>query len=453
MLPASTLRRRVLGLVFFLVLALFLVLTIGSFRGSFTRTLAVTLVTDSVGNALHPGADVKLRGVQVGTVESTGVEHGTVVARLALNPALAQYVLVTATARLMPKTLFGERYVALSADESAAAVTDGAVIHQDVSGNAVEISRVLDGLLPLLQAIPPERLASTLGALAQGFSGRGTEFGLTLDRLHEIFSTVNPELPTVQQTLTGLADFAETYAQAGPQLIDALDNLRVTGNTVVEQRGIFDRLWASLTTGSAATAALLEDNREQLVSFSEDSREALQILARNSPAFSCIFAGFARTAPFAKEVMAADDPYPGIRATITFANPKGRYLPNQDEPRMVDTRPPACYDGYKEPGKPFPQYPGGSGLNDGAYQPPSRNPGSSRPLPGYPAPEGVPDTVPAWKHAAAPVLPASYDRSPAQTANLTAVYAAASGVPAEQIPAWTTAIGAPALRGSEVSIK
>jgi hypothetical protein len=41
---------------------------------------------------------------------------------------------------------------------------------------------------------------------------------------------------------------------------------------------------------------------------------------------------------------------PGRRDTLAntlgvqFINPKGRYLPNQDEPRLLDNRGPACYD-------------------------------------------------------------------------------------------------------------
>ncbi|WP_040773186.1 MCE family protein, partial [Rhodococcus rhodnii] len=320
---------------------------------------------------------------------------------------------------------------------------------------------VLDGLLPLLQAVPPQDLSNTLGALAQGFSGRGEEFGFTLDRLEQIFGSVNTELPALQDGLRGLADFSETYSDAGPQLVNALDNLRVTGNTVVEKQGTLAALYASGGASAASTAALLENNREQVISFAADSREALQVFARSSPTFGCMLGGFARTAPAARDIIAPDDPFPGVRANVQFTNPKGRYLPNQDEPRLLDDRPPACYDGYKLAGEFFPQYPGGSSYNDGSYQPPSRNPGETW-FDALPAPPGVPDQVPGWGEPSPPVVPvgagaevqpAAYAGSAIERETLQVVYAEAGGIEPDDVPGWTTAVGAPALRGAEVSIR
>ncbi|WP_037112704.1 MCE family protein, partial [Rhodococcoides fascians] len=81
----------------------------------------------------------------------------------------------------------------------------------------------------------------------------------------------------------GLADFSQTYADAGPQLIDALDNLSVTGNTLVEQRPAVDTLISSLTATSASTADFLQANADNLIRISADSREALELLAQYSP--------------------------------------------------------------------------------------------------------------------------------------------------------------------------
>lgn len=451
----SIVRRRVLGLVFFLVLALFLFVTIGMFNKIFTEVVKVDLITDSVGNALPMNADVKARGVIVGEVREITNEDGKVVAQLAIEPEKADRIPSNSTARLLPKTLFGERYVSLMIpeDNRADPLTAGDTIMQDRSSKTVEIGDVLDGLLPLLKAIPPQDLANTLGALSQGLSGRGEELGLTLDRLEQIFSGINTEMPDLQAGLRGLADFSQTYADAAPQLINAFDNLTVTGNTIVEKQDQFATLLASLTTTGATTADLLEANAESIITLSKDSREALQLLARYSPSFGCMLEGFADTAPVARELLAPDDPYPGVRANIQFVNPKGRYLPNQDEPRLLDNRGPACYDKYKEPGIPFPQYPGGSSYNDGAYQVPTRtvSPNSTEPLDIFPPPPGVPDKVPTWGEAEA--TPASYAGSQMEQDTLDVVYGQANGIAPQDVPSWTTKVGAPALRGAEVSFK
>lgn len=450
----SVLRRRMLGVAFFLVLALFLVFTVGTYNKTFKDVVRVELETDTVGNALPINADVKVRGLIVGEVRSSSTSNGRVTSELAIEPSKAHLIPQNTTARLLPKTLFGERFVALILPEEnpAPPIEEGDRLYQDVSGHAIEVGQVLDNVLPLLQAIPPEHLSSTLGALAQGFSGRGEEFGFTIDRLEEIFRGVNTELPELQQGLRGLADFSQTYSEAAPDLVNAFDNLRVTGNTVVEKQNQLAAFTTSLTGTASITADFLDVNKDSIVTIAVDSREALQLLGRYSPTFGCMFGGFARTAPTARELLAPDDPYPGVRANIQFVNPKGKYLPNQDEPRLFDTRPPACYDAYKEPDKKFPQYPGGASYNDGSYQVPSRNPGSSRPLDFLPAPEGVPDVVQPWSGTSG-VTNASYTNSRAEQDTLDVVYGQAGGMTPEDVPSWTTRLGAPAMRGAEVSFQ
>ncbi|MCQ4122772.1 MCE family protein, partial [Rhodococcus tibetensis] len=207
-------------------------------------------------------------------------------------------------------------------------------------------------------------------------------------------------------------------------------------------------LLVSLTGTGASTADLLQTNAESIVNIAADSREALQLLGRYSPSFGCTLADFVKAAPIARELLALDDPHPGGRGTVQFVNPKGRYLPNQDEPRLLDNRGPACYDNVTAPGGNFPQYPGGSS-NDGSYQVPSRNPGPST-IDFFPAPSGVPDQVPGY---GAEVTPASYAGSKMEQDTLDVVYGEAGGIAPEDVPSWTTLVGAPTIRGTEVTFE
>ncbi|MFE4498969.1 MCE family protein [Rhodococcus sp. NPDC056743] len=448
----SVLRRRVLGIVFFVVLALFLTFTIGAFNKTFTDVVKVDLLSDSVGNALPPNADVKVRGMLVGEVRSASTTDGVVTSVLAIEPDKAELIPSDATARLLPKTLFGERYVSLIIPEGTTAppISAGTVLHQDKSGNAIEVGEVLDGLLPLLQAIPPQDLANTLGSLAQGLTGRGAELGFTVDRLEEIFREVNTELPALQEDLRKFADFSQTYSEAAPDLVNALDTLRTTGNTVVEKQKQVNTLLASLTATSSTTAAFLETNAQSIITFAADSREALQLLAQYSPTFGCTFKGFSDTAPEAAKILSVDAPNPGVRANIQIVNPKGRYIPNQDEPRLVDNRGPVCYDNVTEPGRPFPQYPGGS-YGDGSYQVPSRN-GGPETLQFLPAPEGSGPQM-FSTNTTGPVQQAGYAGSQLEEDTLKVIYGQANGVAPENIPSWTTMVSAPAFTGAEVSFQ
>ncbi|MFC7958164.1 MCE family protein [Rhodococcoides kroppenstedtii] len=438
--PSAT-KRRLLGVGFLLVVVLFVGWSIASYSKTFKSVVMVDLVTDTVGNSLPANADVKARGMIVGEVRSATTEDGRVVSKLALEPDMVSMIPSNTTARLLPKTLFGERYVALQIPQdgaSASPIAEGSVIEQDTSGNAIEVGQLLDSLLPLLEAIPPQQLANTLGALSQALDGKGEKLGLTIDRLEEIFSGLNTELPNIQEDLRGIADLSQTYSTAAPDLVDALDDLRVTGNTVVEKQNDVETLLVSATASSGSLADLVQTNAESIVTVAADSREALELLAEFSPSFGCTFTEFVRVAEEAKKILSVDAPYPGVRATINFVNPKGRYIPNQDEPRLFDTRGPSCFDDVTTSGKFFPQYPG-SGVNDGSYQVPSRNPGPAIDPP-LPNPLDSP-------------VPASYAGSDVERDTLAVVYGSGSGLAPEQVPAWTTLVGAPALRGTEVSVR
>ncbi|MBD0323747.1 MAG: MCE family protein, partial [Aldersonia sp.] len=385
MQTGSTWSRRVLGIAFFLVVALFIWLTIAMYNKTFQKVIKVDLITDSVGNALPQKADVKMRGVLVGDVRSADPDGPKVRAVMALYPDQVAQIPSNVTARLMPKTLFGERFVDLIPPESPSpeSISTGDTVMQDASGNAVEVSRLLDSVLPLLQAVPPQDLSNTLGALAQALAGRGEQLGVTLDRLETIFGGLNTELPNLQQALRSFATFTETYSDAAPQLIDALDNLRTTNATIVQQRPQIDTLLASLTATAPTVRDFLAANRTNIVSIAADSKEALSLLATYSPSYPCTLQNFSKLKPRIDELMGTGTPHTGPHVTIEFTNPRGRYLPNQDEPRSTDTRGPWCMPEPPlgvDPG----QYPGGS-VGDGSYQPPTRNPG---PVPTrYPVPQ------------------------------------------------------------------
>lgn len=444
----ATLRRRLLGLAFFVVIALFLGGTILKFQGAFTDSDEVTLSTDSAGNSLAPDADVKARGMVVGTVKSiTPGDNGSVDVNLAIEPNKIGLLPSDTTARILPKTLFGERYVALQVPEnptSTASLENGSVIKTDASGNAKEVQDLFDKLLPLLKAVPPQDLNVTLTSLSQALSGRGDELGTTFEGLSKIFDRVNDNMPELQGTLRGLASFSQTYSQALPDIIDGLDNLRITGNTLVERQGDLRTLISTLGVAATDTTAFLRVNRVDLINLFVGSRDYLWGLANQSPVFGCTFKNFADLVPESRKIVGEGTPNPGVRVALQFVNPRGRYLPNQDEPRDFEVdRGPTCYQAPTN-GRPFPQYPGG-GLADGSYQPPSRNPGP-RDVPGMPRAQF--STTPAGSIKAAN----PFD-DPTYRAQLQVIYGGAAGVEPGKVPTWITMIGGTALQGAQVTIK
>ncbi|MBF6333687.1 MCE family protein [Nocardia transvalensis] len=436
------LRKRTLGVLFFVVLALFLSTTIAAYNKVWVKVVKVDLITDSVGNALTRKADVKVRGVTVGEVRSSESAGGKVTLHLAISPDKADEIPSNVTARLLPKTLFGERYVDLvwPQQPSGQYLKAGMTLHQDASGNAVEVSQLLDSVMPLLQAIPPQYLASTLGALSQALGGQGEELGNTIHRLDRIFRDINDVMPTLQEDLRSFAQVADTYSDALPQLVDAFDNLRTTNATIVQKRSQIDTLYSVLTPSSSRTADFLVANHDNIIDVAADSREALELLATYSPSYACALQNFAAIKPRIDKIFGKDTDLPGSRVTIQQTNTRGRYLPNQDEPRWRDTRGPQCFHELP-PGVDPGDYPGGA-FNDGSYPVPSRNPGDQ-------TLGELPRAQFSVYGADTPTLAGS----PAEQRAVGAVLGAASGESPDKVPGWISRIAAPALRGSEVSVR
>ncbi len=228
---------RTYGVVFLVVLALLVGLTVAIYNKTFVDVVHVTLKTDRVGNQLAPPADVKLRGMIVGEVRSVSSNGKRATVDLALQPRTVGLIPANVTARLLPKTLFGEKFVDLQIPPrpSQARLSEGDVITQDRTSTAIELERVLDNLLPLLRTIDPGKLNATLNALATALEGRGKRLGENLELVDGYFTRLNPELPTIQQDLVGLADVSAIYADAAPDLVRMLRNFSVTTATIKDK--------------------------------------------------------------------------------------------------------------------------------------------------------------------------------------------------------------------------
>jgi phospholipid/cholesterol/gamma-HCH transport system substrate-binding protein len=79
-------RRRSVGVVFLVVLALLVWLSIAIYNKQFTPVVSVLLETDSAGNEMHPHAEVKVRGVVVGEVRQISSTGDGARLELAIQP-------------------------------------------------------------------------------------------------------------------------------------------------------------------------------------------------------------------------------------------------------------------------------------------------------------------------------------------------------------------------------
>src|SRR3954451_18957912 len=338
-----TIRRRLQGVAFLVVLTALLALSVAFYNKAFTDVATVTLKTDTAGNQLQEASDVKIRGVLVGEVRDVAADLDGATITLAINPQFLPQIPDNVTARLLPKTLFGERFVSLvaPADPSSQPLADGAVIGQDRTKNAIELQRVIDDLLPLLQAVPPQDLSYTLGAVADALRGRGDRLGENLAGVGTYVGQVNTVLPQLQADISGLADVSDTYNSAADDLLAVLDNLSITNTTIVDQAEQLRRTFTVVGSSATTGAEFLEQNESSLISLAQTSRPVLGVFAEYSPEYPCLLNGLTRFEPMISEAFGADgDPALNLNISASLP-PRNPYQP-VDQPAYLDQSGPDC---------------------------------------------------------------------------------------------------------------
>lgn len=440
----TRLRHQCLGVVFLIVVVVFFAGTIGMYQKAFTSSVPVTLETSRAGNQLREGADVKVRGAVVGEVRSIAQGGNHAVLHLAIKPDAAKLIPASATARLRPKTLFGERYVDLRIPERAGPVSlaAGDVLQQDRSAETIEIERVLDDLMPLLQAVQPHKLSATLSAVSHAMDGRGTQLGTTFVALNDYLHRLDPSLPNMEAVLSRMDKVTNTYADAVPDLMQAVADFSVTSRTLVQQRDDLQRMLGTVTTSSDDLTSFVRANEPNMIRLAADSRPTLELLAQYAPEYPCMLKQFVAGIPEGERAFGKGT-YPVNRVVIEITGSRGKYVPGLDTPRYDDKRGPRCYPFVEHPGT-FPQYPPGGPIEDGSQHPPP--PRDRSPL--------VPP-VPAGTSAQAATGPSTplVANSPAEQQLIAALVAPSMGVPRNEVPDWSGLLVGPLFRGTEVVVR
>ncbi|MFI1937190.1 MCE family protein [Streptomyces purpureus] len=407
---------RLYGVVFIAALALLLSLSVAVYQQVFTSVVRITLEAGTLGNQLEPRADVKLRGLLVGEVREVRADGEKATLDLALKPEHVSRIPADVRARLLPKTLFGEKYVDLVAPPGSQArpIRAGDVISQDRTRAGMEVQQLMNDLLPLLRTVKPAELNATLSAFATALEGRGDRIGDNLVRVEDYLSKLNPHMPSIKENISRFADVAEVYGDAAPDLMNILRNTITTSRTLVEKQDQLAALFTSTATMSGTADAYLDENGERLITLGRVSRPTLALFARYAPEYPCLLKGLVRQEEAAEETFRGGE----MRITLEIVRPRPGYEPGE-EPRYRERSGPDCR-GLPGPGVPA----GHTKLDDGTR-----------------------DVRPGDR----PVAHQSSATAAEQRA-VSSLVAPVMGVPADEVPAVATLLFGPMARGTAVSV-
>jgi phospholipid/cholesterol/gamma-HCH transport system substrate-binding protein len=323
-------RLLVAGVAFLTVIALLIGFSIAIYQKTFERNTMITIQADRAGLQLAKFGDVRVNGALVGQVR--GIEQNGKDAEItvALRPEAADDIPENVTVEILPTTLFGQKFISfvMPEDAASASLEDGDVIPKDRVDTNVELSQILADLFPLLRAVRPADLNNTLNALASALEGRGEQLGTTLDDLQAYLAEIAPSLPTLREDLVRLADVADTYDLAAPDLLAVLRNLTVTARTVVERRADLDVFFSDLGELATTSTRVLGDNEANLIDIGRVTEPLLKLLAVYSPEFPCLLKGAARYEPILSRTFEGNE----IKQFIEFGTNQYRAYTADDLP-------------------------------------------------------------------------------------------------------------------------
>jgi len=282
---------RMFGVALIVVCLFFGWLTWAFFSKAFVEYDTVTVTGPKSGLALPERADVKLRGMIVGVVHDVRVEDDRVVMSLGMDPQLIGRVPRDVRAEIIPKTLFGEKYISLVPTGSG---TSEHLRAGDTITNAVvpvEFEEFFNDVYPLLTAVPPEKVAYTLTALANSLEGRGDALGQTLEDSNEYLKKFNPENKQAIDDLVALGEVSNTYAKQMDDFGELLRNSAELSETVTDKESELADFFDEGNRLAEVLREFVDAAGDDIVATAANSVQPLEVGAEYSTMFPCWFKG------------------------------------------------------------------------------------------------------------------------------------------------------------------
>ncbi len=327
----------VVGLATIAVIVTTVVVAVGLFRGSFTKTVPVTVLSPRAGLSMDPGARVKLHGAQVGTVAAIdSLPDGRAALRLALNPSELQLIPSNVLVEITSSTVFGAKFVQLvpPANPSPQSLRAGQVL--DGEHVTVEINTVFQQLTSVLAKIEPAKLNETLGALAHGLNGRGQKLGQTLSEFDALLAKIDPSLTNLSHEIAHAPTVFNAYADAAPNLLQTAENsIRISG-TIVDEQHSLDALLISAIGLADIGNDVVGTNRKALTDVVRLLVPTTDLTNQYHEALTC---GLGGLLPLA---MAPPSPVPGVLLLESFELGVERYRYPSNLPKVAATGGPHC---------------------------------------------------------------------------------------------------------------
>jgi phospholipid/cholesterol/gamma-HCH transport system substrate-binding protein len=307
------------------------------FRGGFTDSVPVTVISDRAGLVMNPDAKVQVRGIQVGKVAwIEELPNGQAAIHLSLDPTRLNAIPANALVEVASPTVFGAKQVQFlfPEDPSPDPLQAGQVI--EAQHVMVEINTVFEQLTSVLSAVEPAKLNATLGGIASALNGRGEKIGQMLMDLDSFLARLEPSLPALSHDLEVAPDVLRAYGDAAPDFVSIADSATRISETLVDEQQNLDAALVSVIGLADIGNEVLGENRQPLTDVLRLLVPTTDLTNQYNQALWCALAGMVDLShrPPLKE--------PGVAVIAGFLWGQERYRYPMDLPKAGAKGGPQC---------------------------------------------------------------------------------------------------------------
>ncbi len=251
---------------------------------------------------------------------------------LDVNPRYIDLIPANVDARIQATTVFGNKYVSFTSPDNPDKARVSAADVIKVAGVTTEFNTLFETITSISEKVDPVKLNLTLSATAEALTGLGSKFGQSLVNGNAILDDINPQMPQIRRDLQGLANLADVYSAASPDLWAALNNALTTARTFNRQQHDLDSaLLAAAGFGNTA-ADVFERGGPYLVRGAADLVPTSQLLNTYSPALACTIRNYAVAAPKVTDTLGKNG-Y-SLSTMTTFLGAENPYVYPDNLPRV-----------------------------------------------------------------------------------------------------------------------
>src|ERR1700727_2899053 len=282
---------RVAGVIVFLIPAVVVWLVYLQYSGDVTDKTKLTMLSDRAGLVMDPGSKVTYNGVQIGRVAQINEieQDGKPAVKFSLDvyPKYLHLIPANVDARIVATTVFGEKYVSMTAPEYLLPqrITPSNVI--DARSVTTEINTLFQTITSIAEKVDPVKVNLTMSAAAQALSGLGDKFGQSIINGSATLDEVNPRMPIIRHDIQQLAKLGDTYADASPDLFEFPNNAATTAHTVHAQEKDLDRALLAATGFGATGAEIFNKGGPYFARGAKDLLPTAKLLDTYSPSIYC----------------------------------------------------------------------------------------------------------------------------------------------------------------------